>query len=268
FELVGAGNHRRLPFDSIEVKQTAFRVDGVFLPAHNSPAQPVYFVEVQFYPDENLYHRLFGEVFTFLRHHPDYPHWRTTVIFSDRNLEQQQKEAYQVLLDSHHTQLIFLDELPNTPDNTLSVQILKLIIEPQPTAPERARQILEQVPSLPQEQTLQQLIQTIMVYKFPQLSREEIVKMLGLATSFKETRVYQEIREEAREEGRKEGREEGMLLGERSLILKQLTRRIGLISPANRERIEQLSLEQLEALGEALLEFNASSDLETWLSRQ
>ncbi|NJL83477.1 MAG: DUF4351 domain-containing protein [Chloroflexaceae bacterium] len=27
-------------------------------------------------------------------------------------------------------------------------------------------------------------------------------------------------------------------------------------------------MEELEALGEALLEFNASSDLETWLSRQ
>ena len=48
-----------------------------------------------------------------------------------------------------------------------------------------------------------ELIETIVVYTFPRLSREEIATMLGLS-DLKETRVYQETREEALKEGRQE----------------------------------------------------------------
>ena len=58
------------------------------------------------------------------------------------------------------------------------------------------------------------LIETILVYKLPNLSRDEIKAMLHLPdTDLKQTRFYQEVfaegREEGREEGRKKGREEG-----------------------------------------------------------
>ncbi|MEH2434437.1 MAG: DUF2887 domain-containing protein [Nostoc sp.] len=46
------------------------------------------------------------------------------------------------------------------------------------------------------------VITTIAVYKFANLSREEVEAMLGV--KLEETRVYQE----AKQEGRKEGREE------------------------------------------------------------
>ena len=41
------------------------------------------------------------------------------------------------------------------------------------------------------------------MYKFPNLSREEIEAMLGLS-ELKKTRVYQEARQEGREEGKLE----------------------------------------------------------------
>jgi predicted transposase/invertase (TIGR01784 family) len=43
-------------FESIEVKETSFRIDGVFLPP--DPAGIVYFCEVQFQLDELLYERM------------------------------------------------------------------------------------------------------------------------------------------------------------------------------------------------------------------
>ena len=50
FELIGqpmtVGNG--YSFQSVEIKQTAFRIDGVFLPASDALSQTVYFVEVQF----------------------------------------------------------------------------------------------------------------------------------------------------------------------------------------------------------------------------
>jgi predicted transposase YdaD len=49
-----------------------------------------------------------------------------------------------------------------------------------------------------------ELVETIIVYKFSYLSREEIETMLGLG-ELKQTRVYQEALAEGREEGREEG---------------------------------------------------------------
>jgi Protein of unknown function (DUF2887) len=53
-------------FSSVEVKQTAFRIDGVFLPIQNED-NPIYFVEVQFQPDLDIYSRIISEVFLYLR---------------------------------------------------------------------------------------------------------------------------------------------------------------------------------------------------------
>jgi Domain of unknown function (DUF4351) len=53
--------------------------------------------------------------------------------------------------------------------------------------------------------------------------------------------------------------------GARAMILRQLNRRIGDISPDLQSQIGTLSLYQLEAIGEALLEFSEPADLINWL---
>ncbi|MGB7414698.1 MAG: DUF4351 domain-containing protein [Thermosynechococcaceae cyanobacterium] len=63
-------------------------------------------------------------------------------------------------------------------------------------------------------------------------------------------------------------KDEGRVEGNQSLVLRQLTRRLGEISPAVRSQIEGLSLEQTEALGEALLDFEELGDLLGWLKRE
>lgn len=50
-----------------------------------------------------------------------------------------------------------------------------------------------------------------------------------------------------------------------SLILRQLVRRLGTIQPETENSIRQLSVEELENLGEAVLDFNQQSDLTVWL---
>ncbi len=54
----------------------------------------------------------------------------------------------------------------------------------------------------------------------------------------------------------------------RSLVLRQLTRRVGELPDPIRSHIDTLPISQLEALGEALLDFANLSDLETWLAEQ
>ncbi|MGI0491158.1 Rpn family recombination-promoting nuclease/putative transposase [Alkalinema pantanalense CENA528] len=77
---------------------------------------------------------------------------------------------------------------------------------------------------------------------------------------------YQEILREGERLGEQRGKQEG-LQRERSLILKQLTRRVGVLSPEAIAQVEGLSIDQLEALGEALLDFTQVEELTAWLER-
>jgi hypothetical protein len=87
-------------------------------------------------------------------------------------------------------------------------------------------------------------------------------------------RVNQELEEDDRELIMRleplyqRDREQAIQSGEQRLIIRQLNRRIGEINASLIERIKGLSIEQLENLGEALLDFSNVADLETWLNQQ
>ncbi|WP_424100557.1 Rpn family recombination-promoting nuclease/putative transposase [Moorena producens] len=77
--------------------------------------------------------------------------------------------------------------------------------------------------------------------------------------------IVETSRQEGREEGLKQGREEGAQR-ERALILRLLSRRLGEIPTELQQQILQLSLDQLEGLSEACLDFSNLEDLRTWLN--
>jgi len=84
---------------------------------------------------------------------------------------------------------------------------------------------------------------------------KDFVKRLFREGMMRESVIYQDIIQEGRQA---EGR---------SLILRQLTRRVGQLPQLWRDRVNSLSLEQLENLAEALLDFQGINDLETWWSQ-
>ncbi|NJL39852.1 MAG: DUF4351 domain-containing protein [Leptolyngbyaceae cyanobacterium RM2_2_4] len=92
---------------------------------------------------------------------------------------------------------------------------------------------------------------------------KQVIQRVLRRELMQESVIYQELREEAREEVRQEERLEEA----RSLILRQLTRKVGEISATAKLQIEALSLTQLEELGEALLNFITQADLNGWLER-
>lgn len=65
--------------------------------------------------------------------------------------------------------------------------------------------------------------------------------------------------------GERIGYERGKLEGEQQLILRLLQKRLGELSPQLQKRIQSLSLNQLETISEALLDFTAMEDLLNWL---
>jgi predicted transposase/invertase (TIGR01784 family) len=117
--------------------------------------------------------------------------------------------------------------------------MLQLIIAPTARAIEQGKQLIprirEELPNLKQQQELLELIETILVYKLPQVSRKEIEAMFSLS-DLKQTKVYQEALEV------KEGREEGELAAKLASIPRLLA--LGL----NFEQIAQaleLDIEQV-----------------------
>nr|WP_322745562.1 DUF2887 domain-containing protein [Microcystis aeruginosa] len=85
------------------------------------------------------------------------------------------------------------------------MSMLQLIVAPTARAIEQGKQLIarirEEFPNLKQQPELLELIETILVYKLPQVSRKEIEAMFSLS-DLKQTKVYQEGREEGREEGK------------------------------------------------------------------
>ncbi|NJL65629.1 MAG: Rpn family recombination-promoting nuclease/putative transposase [Methylacidiphilales bacterium] len=201
-------------FSSVEVKQLAFRIDGVFLP-QNNPSSPIYFVEVQFQPDEKLYSRLFTEIFLYLHKTELTNNWRGVVVYPNRNTDTGETERYTELLTSGRVTCIYLDELDSPASPSIAIETVKLVVEPESSAVTKARELIDrtkqQIDSEIAQREFLELIETIIVYKFPKKSREEIEQMFGFS-ELKQTKVYQEAKQEGKQEGKLEGKLEAVPL--------------------------------------------------------
>jgi len=97
---------------------------------------------------------------------------------------------------------IYLDEINDR--SSVEMQMLNLITCP----PEEAVKLVNEIRSVATNRVILEFIETILVYKFPRLSRKEIERMFAL-DDLRQTRVYQETLEEGIQIGKQEGRREG-----------------------------------------------------------
>ena len=240
-------------FRSEEIKQTAFRLDGLLVPVLPGPRQPLVFVEVQFWPDPGFYLRFCSEVLLYLRQHPHIQDWRAVVIYPGRAAEVAPSGWIGHLVDWPLVRRVYLEDFGGAADGGLSWtarSLVSLIQCPEREALGLARQLAHQpeesAPLLLSRQEWLDFIETILVYKLPRLSREEIQRMIGLQdVELKQTRFYQDVFAE----------------GEFALASRLLQRRFGPLSADLSRRVQALPLERLEALAEALLDFSGPQDL-------
>jgi predicted transposase/invertase (TIGR01784 family) len=97
------------------------------------------------------------------------------------------------------------------------------------------------------------------------LLEKEVIHRVLRSDIMRESVIYQEIEAEAEARGEAKGKIEGKIEGELNFALRLLARRIGTLASETEAQIRSLSLSQLEALGEALLDFSQPSDLTDWL---
>ena len=123
---------------------------------------------------------------------------------------------------------------------SLGVGVVKLVIETEKTAPALAKRLIaqanQQLNDATTKRDLINLIETIIVYKLPKKSREEIEAMLGLS-ELKQTKVYQEALAEGKQEGKAETtRKFALNLLKIGMSLKQIA------------EVTELSVEEVRAL--------------------
>jgi predicted transposase/invertase (TIGR01784 family) len=115
---------------------------------------------------------------------------------------------------SQRIRRIYLNELGEVASLPIGIATIKLIVENEDKAISIARELINrtrETDDLPlRQKQLLELIETILVYKFPKMTRKEIETMFGLS-DLKQTRVYQEGKEEGKEEGTRTGRLEAKL---------------------------------------------------------
>ncbi|MBR8840281.1 MAG: DUF2887 domain-containing protein, partial [Stigonema ocellatum SAG 48.90 = DSM 106950] len=122
-----------------------------------------------------------------------------------RSVEQSDIHPHRTLLNGNQVNRVYLDELGDIRQLPLWVALMVLTTVEEDKAPEEARYLLGRTSveaSMPSNQVIIEMVTTIMVYKFEQLSRTEVESMLGI--TLKDTRVYREIKEEGRSEQKAE----------------------------------------------------------------
>jgi predicted transposase YdaD len=241
------------------IKEREFRLDGLFIPQSENWNIPLIFLEAQMQSDAGFYGRYFAEIFLYLQQYPEKRPWQGLLILHNRQQYLGESVPYQVLL-REQVKCLYLEDLLPRADISPNLALLKLLVLEEAEAFHLGRHILEESETQTTFQQRLNLIETILVNKFPYLGTQEILRMLDLKTAdITQSRFYQEVVEV--------GRQEGLLAGEADLILRQLTRKYGALTPEVNQQIKALTIAELGDLGEALLDFVEISDLEAWLSR-
>jgi len=260
-------------FSSVEVKEKAFRFDGIFSPTDKN--KPIYLIEVQFQAKPDFYWEYLSEIFLYLNQYRPEQEWKAIAIFGKRSYEPELRSHVEEMISCQRIQRVYLEDFIGRETKSFGIGIIQLILASESQAVAIARQLGEKLerevdPDI-QEQVVE-FIETVLVYKFPKLNRQEIEAMFTYS-DLKQTRVYQEAREEGEQRGLKLGEQLGIKLGEQkglakgqaTMLLRMLNRKFGQLTPRLRSRINKLSVKQLESLAEVVFDLETIADLTNWL---
>lgn len=202
FELIGQPEKDPsiYKFSVQEIKQRGFRLDGLLSTLEAYPNEPIYFIEAQSYKDDNFYNQFVGKVVLYLtQYQPPNEEWYAVVIYDTKSNEGNFPGYLNFFIP--HLRCFYLGELAKTPNQSLAVGVMRLIVEnkSKEKTGELARQLMIQAQQELTDTTLEEkvleFIKTVVIDKFVNLSREELEAMLNLE-SLRKSKVYQEGVEE------------------------------------------------------------------------
>jgi predicted transposase/invertase (TIGR01784 family) len=255
--LPGVPDDCEFDYSAPVVKEVEVRLDGLLSPLTDDLNVPLVFLEAQMQNDSDFYGRFFAGIFLYLRQYKVNRPWRGLLILQRRSQDLGSDAPYRLQLNTQVQQLYLEDLLPMV-NLSPNLAILRLLVLPNREISPAAQDILHDTSTEAEFRRRLDLIEAILVNKFPQFSIEEVRQMLDLReANFTQTRFYQEVLEK--------GLQEGVQQGEASALLRILNRRCGVLSIDHQNQVRSLSIEQLESLADVLLDFTGITDLDNWL---
>ena len=98
-------------FSTAEIKEKAFRFDGIFMPTVND--KPIFFLEVQFQPKNDFYWEFLSEIFLYLNQFRPSNKWQAVAIFAKRNCEPEIVDHVQEMITSNRIIRVYLEDWLN-----------------------------------------------------------------------------------------------------------------------------------------------------------
>jgi predicted transposase YdaD len=240
------------------VKEKEVRLDGLLTPLSDDLSVPLVFLEAQMQPDVGFYGRFFAGLFTYLNQYKVVRPWRGLLILQSHGQELGSVVPYQMELNGGWVHRLYLEDLLPLTNLGLTLSLLRLLVVPIDEMGTDAQAILATADSKAEFLRVLDLVEAILVRKLPSLSIEEIREMLDLQdVSLSETQFFKEVFQQGEDWGEQKGKTD--------LTLQLLARRCGAVSIEQVTQIRSLPIDQLENLGEALLDFRGMADLELWL---
>jgi predicted transposase YdaD len=261
--MAGGGGYR---FSAPVLKERERRLDGLLqVPgaaredaageaAGEQPQQPAVILEAQMHADQGFLRRLYAESAMLIEQESQIEHWRILVLCPNRHLNFGRPAAVAEFL-RERVQWIELEAVAADPSAAPLLRALALLVQPEEQIPVSTAAIRGEVAGTAQEQDLADVIAATLISWFNGRSISQLCAMGSItASEFTQSVAYQEIFGQGRQEEAS------------AVTLRQLNRRCGPLSEATAARIQALPLERLEALAEALLDFQGPADLAAWLA--
>ena len=223
--------------------------------------QIILHLEFQTNPDPKMSFRMLDYRTRVYRRFPKKTMRQVVIYLKETSSPLVQENAFILPNTRHEYEVLRLWEIPAEEMLGLSGLLPLANLGKTPNRPEILRQVAAKIDNIEGRTEKSNLAAATAILAGLVLSKEIIGSLLR-EEIMRESVIYQDIRESGKAQGREEGRREEAV----SLILRLLNRRLGEISSTLGQQIRELSLEQLETLGEALLDFTSLTDLTTWLS--
>jgi len=153
------------------VKETELRLDGLLTPISDDLDLPLVFIEAQMQSDADFYGRFFAGIFLYLRQYKIARSWRGLLILRRRSQQLGYNSPYQILLDAW-VQRLYLEDLIPLTDLSPNLSLLRLLVIPDREASGAAQSILSSSETELEFRRRLELVEAILINKFPQLSIE------------------------------------------------------------------------------------------------
>jgi predicted transposase YdaD len=187
-------------------------------------------------------------------------HWRVLVICPSRDLNFGDPIPVAEFL---RERLIWIELAPDRmpPDAPPLHRALGLLLMPEAQLPSTSAAISQQATATALQDEIDDVIAAILLSRFNGRSITDICAMGGITVDdFTNSVAYREIYGL--------GQQEGQHAEAAALTQRQLLRRFGPLAIEQQARIQSLPLAELEALADALLDFQTAADLTAWLAQR